>query len=147
MREILTLPLEVPDLSSSVTFDCVFFLLGFPSDSLTIETQSIQSTDFTISLVGTVCGKEILFLQLIFFQQKDYMVRTRSRATSPGHQESRDASSNPHHDRQSAPVMQPPSVQHIQSRAAAMTDLTCQNQELTREIGLRRQHRERYIEG
>ena len=75
------------------------------------------------------------------------MVRTRSRATSPGHQESRDASSNPHHDRQSAPVMQPPSVQHIQSRAAAMTDLTCQNQELTREIGLRRQHRERYIEG
>ena len=30
------------------------------------------------------------------------MVRTKSRVTSPGPQESRDASSNPHHDRQSA---------------------------------------------
>ena len=37
------------------------------------------------------------------------MVRTRSRATSPGPQEIRDASSNPHRDRQSAPApaMQP----------------------------------------
>ena len=74
------------------------------------------------------------------------MVWTRSRATSPGHQESRDASSNPHRDRQSAPVTQPPSIQHIQSMAAAMTELTRQNQELTKEIGLRRQHHERHVE-
>ena len=68
-------------------------------------------------------------------------------ATSPSHQESRNASSNPHRDRQSAPVMQPPSIQHIQSMAAAMAELTHQNQELTREINLRRQHHERYVEG
>ena len=68
-------------------------------------------------------------------------------ATSPSHQESRNASSNPHRDRQSAPVMQPPSIQHIQSTAAAMAELTHQNQELTREISLRRQHHERYVEG
>ena len=73
------------------------------------------------------------------------MVRTRSRATSPGHQESRDASRNPHRDHQSAPVTQPPSIQQIQSMAAAMVELTHQNQEL-REINLR-QHRERYAEG
>ena len=59
-------------------------------------------------------------------------------ATSPGHQERRNASSNPHHDRQSAPVVQPPSIQHIQSMVAAMAELTRQNQELTREISLRR---------
>ena len=74
------------------------------------------------------------------------MVRTRSRATSPGHQESRDASSNPHHDPQSAPAMQPSSVQHVQSMAAAMAKLTRQNQELTREINLRRQQHEAYGE-
>ena len=67
------------------------------------------------------------------------MVRTRSRATSPDHQESRDASTNPHRDRQSTPVMQPSSVQHVQSMAAAMADLTRQNQELTTEIDSRRQ--------
>ena len=71
------------------------------------------------------------------------MVRTRSRATSPGHQESRDASSNPLRDRRSAPVVQPPSVQHIQSMAAAMAELTRQNQELNREINLRRQRQGR----
>ena len=43
--------------------------------------------------------------------------------------------------------MQPPSMQHIQSMAAAMAELTHQNQELTREIGLRRQRHERYMEG
>ena len=74
------------------------------------------------------------------------MVQTRSRATSPGHQKSRDASSNPNHDRQSALVTQPPSIQHIQSMTAAMTELTRQNQELTREIGLIRQHHERHVE-
>ena len=75
------------------------------------------------------------------------MVRTRSRATSPGHQESRDASSNPHHDHQSTPVMQPSSVQHVQSMAATMAELTRQNQELTREINLIRQRYEEYVEG
>ena len=67
-------------------------------------------------------------------------------ATSPGHQESRNASSNPYHDRQLAPVMQLPSIQHIQSMAVAM-ELTRQNQELTREISLRRQRHEGYVEG
>ena len=75
------------------------------------------------------------------------MVRTRSRATSPGHQESRDASSNPYRDRQSAPIMQPSSIQHMQSMAATMAELTSQNQELTREINLRRQRHEGYAEG
>ena len=75
------------------------------------------------------------------------MVRTRSRATSPDHQVSRDASSNPQHDRQSTPITQPPSIQHVQSMAAAMVELTHQNQELTRGFGLRRQRHETYIEG
>ena len=70
---------------------------------------------------------------------KGWMVRTRSRATSPGHQGSRDASSNSHRDCQSAPVMQTSSVQHVQSMAAAMAKLTCQNQELRMENNLRRQ--------
>ena len=70
------------------------------------------------------------------------MVRTRSRVTSPGLQESRDASSNPYRDRQSAPAMQLSSVQHVQSMAAVMAELTHQNQELTRELNSRRQHRE-----
>ena len=75
------------------------------------------------------------------------MVRTRSRATSPGHQESKNASINPHHDCQSALVVQPPSIQHIQSMAATMAELARQNQELTREISLRRQCHERHTEG
>ena len=75
------------------------------------------------------------------------MIRTRSRVTSPGHQESRDASSNPHRGQQLAPIMQPPSIQHIQSMATAMAKLTLQNQELTREISLRRQLHERHAEG
>ena len=75
------------------------------------------------------------------------MVQTRSRVTSPGPQESRDASSNPHCDRQSAPTMQPSSVQHVQSMAAAIAELTRQNQELTKELNLKRQNRERNTEG
>ena len=75
------------------------------------------------------------------------MVRTRSRATSPGHQESRDASSNPHRDHQSTPVMQSSSIQQVQSMAVAMVELTCLNQELTKEINLRRQWHEGYTEG
>ena len=70
------------------------------------------------------------------------MVRTRSRATSPGHQGSRNASSNPHHGPQSALAMQTSSTQHVQSMAAAMAELTRQNQELRMEINLRRQARE-----
>ena len=42
--------------------------------------------------------------------------------------------------------MQPSSVQHVQSMAAAMAELTHQNQELTREINSRRRHEE-YAEG
>ena len=75
------------------------------------------------------------------------MVRTKSRATSPGHQESRDASSNPHQDHQSALVMQQFSIQHIQSMATAMAVLTHQNQELTSEINLRRKRHEGYVKG
>ena len=76
------------------------------------------------------------------------MVRTRSRATSPGPQEGRDASSNPHRDHQSTPTpaMQPSSVQHVQSMAAAMAELTRQNQELRKEINFRRQWHEAYGE-
>ena len=75
------------------------------------------------------------------------MVRTRSRVTSPGPRKSRNASSNPHRDHQSAPTMQPSSVQHVQSMAAAMAELTRQNQELTRELNSRRQHRNGNTEG
>ena len=74
------------------------------------------------------------------------MVRTRSRAISPGHRESRDASSNPHQDHQSAFVTQLSSIQHIQSMATAMAELTHQNQELTREINLRRKRHEGYVD-
>ena len=38
-------------------------------------------------------------------------------------------------------------VQHMQSMAAAMAELTRQNQELTREINLKKQHYEGYAEG
>ena len=75
------------------------------------------------------------------------MVRTRSRATSPGRQGSRDASSDPQRDRQSAPVMQTSSVQYVQSMAAAMAELTHQNQELRMEINQRRQTREEHEGG
>ena len=62
------------------------------------------------------------------------MVRTRSMATSLGHQESGNASSHPNR----APP--PPIVvqQQLQSMAAAMVELMQQNQELTREVN--RQH-------
>ena len=75
------------------------------------------------------------------------MVRTRSRVTRPGPQESKDASSNPRRDCQSAPTMQPSSIQHVQSMAAAMADVTHQNQELTRELNSRRQHCDENTEG
>ena len=75
------------------------------------------------------------------------MVRIRSKATSPGHQESRNAFSNPYRDRLSTPIMQLPSIQHVQSMVAAMAKLTSQKQELTREISLRRQRHEKCTEG
>ena len=75
------------------------------------------------------------------------MVRTRSRATSPGPQGSREASSNPYRDRQSVPTMPPSPVQHVQSMVAAMVELTRQNQELTGELNLRRQRHEGNTEG
>ena len=43
--------------------------------------------------------------------------------------------------------MQPSSVQHVQSMAATMIELTRQNQELTKELNLRRQHHEGNTEG
>ena len=70
------------------------------------------------------------------------MVRTKLKATSPSHQGSRNASSNPHRGPQSALAMQTSSAQHVQSMAAAMVELTRQNQELRMEINLRRQARE-----
>ena len=70
------------------------------------------------------------------------MVRTRSRATSPGHQGSRNVSSNPQRGPQSAPAMPTSSAQHVQSMAAAMAELTRQNQELRMKINQRRQARE-----
>ena len=70
------------------------------------------------------------------------MVRTRSRATSPGHQGSRNVSSNPQRGPQFAPAMPTSSAQHVQSMAAAMAELTRQNQELRMEINQRRQARE-----
>ena len=82
-------------------------------------------------------GTEIV-LQFSFPRQKVRMVRTKSRATSLGLQGSRGASSDPQRDRQSAPVMQTLSVQHVQSMATAMAELTRQNQELRMEINQRR---------
>ena len=70
------------------------------------------------------------------------MVKTKSRATSLGRQGSKGASSNPQRNRQSTPVMQTSSVQHVQSMAAVMAELTHQNQELRIEINQRRQTRE-----
>ena len=102
---------------------------------------------FCASSVGAVCGKDHCLCFAISSLTKGCMVRTRSRATSPDHQESRDASSNPHHDRQLALVMQPSSIQHVQSMAAAMAELTRQNQELTSKINLRRQRYEGYAKG
>ena len=75
------------------------------------------------------------------------MVQTRLRVTSLSPQESRDASSNPHHYRQLAPAMQPSSIQHVQSMATVMAELTRQNQELTRELNSRIQHHKGNTEG
>ena len=55
------------------------------------------------------------------------------------------ATSLPNRDCQSAPIMQSPSIQQVLSMAVA--ELARWNQELTREITLRRQRNERYVEG
>ena len=75
------------------------------------------------------------------------MVRIMLMTTSPSHQESGNVSSHPNHAHQSAPFMQSPSIQKIQSMAATMAKLTHQNQELIREINQRRQPHERCTEG
>ena len=75
------------------------------------------------------------------------MVRTRSRATSPGHQESRDASSHPQRNHQSALVMPQSSVQHMHSMAASMAELMRRNQELIKEINSKKQHNEGLYNG
>ena len=43
--------------------------------------------------------------------------------------------------------MQQSFVQHMQSMADAMAELTCQNQELTNEINLKKQRYEGYTKG
>ena len=107
--------------------------------SSTLETY--QPTD----IQGPISWRRLwggrLFYSLLL-RDKRLMVRTRSRATSPGHQGSRDASSNPHHDHQSAPIMKTSSVQHVQSMAAAMVELTRQSQELRMKINMRSQTHE-----
>ena len=63
------------------------------------------------------------------------MVRTRSMATSPGHQESGNTSSNPN-----CTPLPPMNVQlRLQSMTTAMVELMQQNQELTREVNRQRQ--------
>ena len=93
--------------------------------------------------------ENFIFLEFFnsFHRQRAEMVWTRSRVTSPGPQESREASNNPRRDCHLTPTMQPSSVQHVQSMAAAMAELTRQNQELTRELNSRRQHRDGNTEG
>ena len=67
-------------------------------------------------------------------------------ATSLGHQESGNTSNHPNLTQQSSPTVHPPSIQQMQSMAAAMAELTHQNQELTREINQRRQRHEWCVE-
>ena len=63
------------------------------------------------------------------------MIRTRSMATSLGHQESGNASRHPNHASPPPMIVQ----QQLQSMATAMVELTQQNQELTREVNRQRQ--------
>ena len=95
--------------------------------------HAVRLTDSLIAISWSRLWEEKLFYNFLLFDKK-LMVWTRSRATSLGRQGSRDASSNPHRDRQSAPAMQTSSAQNVQSMAAAMAELTRQNQELRMEI-------------
>ena len=118
-REKLTSSSEGFGWSTLIFFDSLFFFFR-PFKSFKPKVSSLLI--FKALLVGAAYGKDCLTIYLS--TTKGWMVRTRLRATSPGHQESRDVSSNPHRDRQLAPVAQPSSVQHIQSMATAMTELT-----------------------
>ena len=115
---------------------CVLCITG-DSPKINVRVLSTHWYPRNHQLAPSVGRK--LFHSLLL-RDKGLMVRTRSRATSPGHQ----GSSNPHRDRQSAPVMQS-SAQYAQSMADAMAELTRQNQELRMEIiNMRRQtHEER----
>ena len=87
---------------------------------------------FCASSVGTICGNRLNLCFAIYLSwTKCCMVRRRSMATSPSHQESRNAFSHLNRTHQSTPVMQPPSTQQLQSMAATMAELTCRNQGLT----------------
>ena len=104
---------------SPLTF--LFAVSGF-TNNLQINTPKIFSPLISEELsVGAICGKKnfqnFIFLEFynFFHRQRAEMVRTRSRVTSPGPHESRDASSNPYCDSQSAPAMQPSFVPHMQS--------------------------------
>ena len=124
------------------------FFLSHPSNHKSFEARSIQPTDF-LWIISWCRLWEILNLCFVVYLSltKGCMVLTRSMATSLGHQESGNASSHPNCTHQLAPVMQLPSIQQMQSIAAAMAELTHQNQELTREINQRRQRHERCVEG
>ena len=135
--------------SSLVSSDFVLIFLGYSKYHRSSAPETFCLTDFLVFISWRRLWESFvrfyLSFTIPFSDKKVAMVRTRSRVTSPGHQESRDASSHPHRDRQSAPAMQPSSV-HVQSMATAMAELTRQNQELTREINLRRQRHEAYGE-
>ena len=114
-----------------VSFDSVSVFLG--SGPKIINARDFQSTDFPGFISWRrLWGRQFLILKLhcrvlqFFLWQWVEMVQTRSRATSPSLQESRDTSSNPHCNRQSAPApaMQLSSVQHVRSMAATMAKLT-----------------------
>ena len=116
---------------SLLTF--LFAFSGFTDNLKINNARDFQPTNFCRTISWRRLWEEnfwnFIFLEFcnFFHRQRAEMVRTRSRVTSPGPQENRDASSNPHRDRQSAPAMQPSSVQHVQSMAAAMAELTRQN--------------------
>ena len=105
-QKILTLTSEDswPTSTGLLWLSCLLF-----QDSPTTfrsTTPEIFSSLISIEpLVGAVCGDRnsgiSFFFEFcnFFHWQRAEMVRTRSRVTSPGPQESRDASSNPHRDR------------------------------------------------
>ena len=117
-----------------------------PSHTKIINARDIQPTNFLMFISWCRLWESFVRFYLSstipFSDKKATMVQTRSKATNPSHQESRDASNHPHRDRQSVPAMQPSSVQHAQSMAAIMAEFTRQNQELIREINFRRQRYE-----
>ena len=69
-------------------FDCVFTFVGHPQSPVAHRSRSIQPTDSVRYQLAPSVGKR-LFCSFLF-RDKRLMVRTRSRATSPGHQGSKD---------------------------------------------------------